>query len=250
METLRIVSWNCRVGGFRYKSANVAPLRADILAVQEVSQKDDVLVFGGVEQPTFRNQIMDPAYPRRSIGFYSYTNAGIRAVDETDPLYAFRRFTVNKGFLEFNVAAVWTSATKTAATSYMQAHDGIARHREWIRERPTVILGDFNMDWSYRKSALPGLVSLTNELGLVSAYHKFFDEPFGGETRKTYFHRGDAAAHWHLDYCFVPASWSPFIRQVTVGDHSAWAKVSDHVPLIVDLAIPSTDNSTHEPPRA
>jgi hypothetical protein len=32
METLRIISWNCGVGGFRYKSANVEPLCADILA--------------------------------------------------------------------------------------------------------------------------------------------------------------------------------------------------------------------------
>ena len=94
---------------------------------------------------------------------------------------------------------------------------------------------------------MPALIDLTSELGLVSAYHTFFGEQFGSETRNTYFHKGNAAAAFHLDYCFIPASWSPFIRQVTVGDHSAWAKVSDHVPLIVDLAIPSTDNSTHVP---
>jgi len=242
METLRIISWNCRIGGFRYKSANVEPLRPDILAVQEVEPIDNVLVFGGVEQPTFRNQIKNPAYPRRSIGLFSYTNARIRAVDETDPQYAFRRFVVNKGFLEFNVAAVWTWATTAKATSYMQAHDGVVRHREWIRERPTVILGDLNMDASYRNSSLPALIDLTDELGLVSAYHTFFGEQFGGETRHTHFHKGHAAAAFHLDYCFVPAAWSPFIRQVTVGDQSAWAKVSDHVPLIVDLAIPPTDD--------
>jgi len=247
MDTLRIISWNCRVGGFRYKSANIEPLRADILAVQEVEPIDNVLIFGGVEQPTFRNQIRDPAYPRRSIGLFSYTDAKIRAVDETDTQYAFRRFIVNKGFLEFNLAAVWTCATSTKATSYMQAHDGIVRHREWIQERPTVILGDLNMDASYRNSALPSLINLTDELGLVSAYHIFFGEEFGVETRHTHFHKGNAAVAFHLDYCFVPASWSPFIRQVTVGDHLAWAKVSDHVPLIVDLWIPPADSSSQVP---
>jgi exonuclease III len=244
METLRIITWNCRVGGFRHKSAHVEPLRPDVLAVQEVEPIDNVLIFGGVQQPTFWNQIKDPANPRRSIGLFSYTNAKIRAEDGADPQYSFRRFVVNKGFLEFNVAAVWTWATKAKATTYMQAHDGVARHREWIRERATVILGDLNMDASYRNSSLPALIKVTSELGLVSAYHTFFGEQFGHETRDTYFHRGNTTAAFHLDYCFVPASWSPFIRQVIVGDHSAWAKVSDHVPLIVDLAIPPTDNSS------
>ena len=239
METLRIITWNCRIGGFRYKSANVEPLRADILAVQEVEPLDNVLVFGGVEQPTFRNQIKDPAWPRRSIGLFSYTNAKIRAADATDPVYAFRRFVVNKGFLEFNVAAVWTWDTGVKATRYMQAHEGVARHREWMQERPTVILGDLNMDRRYKRSALPELIEMTGELGLVSAYHAFFGEQFGSETRRTYFYHGKDAAAFHLDYCFIPASWLPFVRQVTVGDHSAWAKVSDHVPLIVDLAITS-----------
>jgi endonuclease/exonuclease/phosphatase family metal-dependent hydrolase len=244
MESLRIVSWNCRVGGFRYKSAKVAVLRADILAVQEVSHKDVALVFSGVEQPTYRNQILDPAYPRRSIGVYSYTDANVRAVDETAPFYSFRRFVVNKGLLEFNVAAVWTAATNDVATSYLQAHDGIDRYAKWIQERPTIILGDLNMDASYTRSALPRLVDSAKKLGLVSAYHDFFGEQFGSESRHTYFYRGRSSGAYHLDYCFVPRSWVQFIQMVTVGEHAEWENVSDHVPVIVDMAIPSSDAFT------
>lgn len=181
---------------------------------------------------------MNPAFPKRSISLFSYTDAQVVAVDDTDAEYGFRRFLARKGSQEFNVAAVWTWKTQDKATNYMQIHAGVARHRKWIQERPTVLLGDFNMDASYRGSGMPSLRCMLDELGLASAYHHFFGEQFGAESRHTYFHRGKQASAYHLDYCFVPTSWLPFVRKVTVEEHEAWAKVSDHVPVIVDLELP------------
>lgn len=234
---LRLVTWNCRIGGFRYKAAHVAQLRPDLLAVQEVERRAmEEPILGGEHQPTYGDRIGDPAFPRRAIGVFSYTGLDICAVDLEAPLYAFRRYVARRAGLEFNVIATWTAATNDKATSYRQAHEGIEAHRDWIRERPTVLLGDLNDNASYRGTRWPDFMALLQPLGLFSAYHHFYSESPGFETRPTHFYRGDETARFHLDYCFLPAEWLPRIRDVSVEAFSpSWKEISDHVPLIVDL---------------
>jgi endonuclease/exonuclease/phosphatase family metal-dependent hydrolase len=43
--------------------------------------------------------------------------------------------------------------------------------------------------------------------------------------------------HFHIDYCFVPSSWTNSISAVTIGPLKDWVgnHLSDHVPLIVDF---------------
>ena len=222
------------MGGFRYKAAHVVQLRADLLAVQEVERRAmEEPIFGGEHQPTYRDRIGDPAFPIRAIGVFSYTGLDIRAVDLDAPLYAFRRYVARKADLEFNVIATWTAATYYPATSYRQAHEGIEAHRDWILERPTVLLGDLNDNASYRSTRWPDFMALLQPLGLFSAYHHFFSEAPGSETRPTYFHKGDETAGFHVDYCFLPAEWRSRIKGVRVGEFSP--SISDHMPLIVDL---------------
>ena len=235
---LRLVTWNCRIGGFRYKAAHVAQLRPDLLAVQEVEPLEQVLVFGGEHQPTYRDRVGDPAFPRRAIGLFSYTGLDIRAVDLEAPLPAFRRYVARKADLEFNVIATWTADTNDRATRYRQAHQGIEAHRDWIRERPTVLLGDLNDNASYKGTRWTDFMALLQPLGLFSAYHHFYSEAPGSETRPTHFYRGVETARFHLDYCFLPAEWLSRIEDVTVGAFSpSWKTISDHVPLTVDLDV-------------
>ena len=63
---MRLITWYCRVGGFQKKAKHIAPYRPDVLAVQEVEPLDNVLLFAGDAQPTFRERICDPAFPRRA----------------------------------------------------------------------------------------------------------------------------------------------------------------------------------------
>jgi hypothetical protein len=50
VHPLRLITWNCRIGAFRYKADRIAPLRPDVLVVQEVEPIDNVMFFGGEEQ--------------------------------------------------------------------------------------------------------------------------------------------------------------------------------------------------------
>jgi hypothetical protein len=234
---VRLVTWNCRVGGFRKKAKHVAPLQPDVLVVQEVEPLESVLLFAGEGQPTCRERIGGSQAPKRAIAAFSYSATNLTAVDSDQPMFSFRRYRAEREGLVFHVVGVWTVATKDKATSYCQAVEGIRRHADWIQSRPTVILGDFNSTASFRPARMADLLERLEPLGLRSAYHEYLREDFGTESRPTYYHRGRRSEPFHLDYCFVPATWVPHITRVEVGTHEDWGEFSDHMPLIVDVDV-------------
>jgi hypothetical protein len=63
----------------------MARLRPDVLVVQEVEAIDNLLLFGGDNQSTYRDRIADPSSPR-GLGLFSYTDTEIRPVDVSDPM--------------------------------------------------------------------------------------------------------------------------------------------------------------------
>jgi endonuclease/exonuclease/phosphatase family metal-dependent hydrolase len=201
--------------------------------VQEVERLDGRPLAGDT-QPLFSDRVADPAFPRRAISVFGYSETTLRAVDNDNTMYWFRRYEASRRGLQFQVIASWPWATKSRDTSYRQVHEGLDRHRDWVRQRPTVLLGDLNVNAAYRGRLWPDLFERLQELGLVSAYHEFSGEPFGEETSSTFFRRGSVPAG-HLDYCFLPKSWAPRITGVQVGSCEDWRDVSDHVPVVVDL---------------
>ena len=214
----------------------VAPLRPDVLVVQEVERLDQVLVFAGSHQPTFRDRLSRTRDAKRSIAVLSYTDMKLEAVDHDDPMYTFRRFRAERNGLSFQVVAVWTEPADARRDDYKQAIEGVQRFRDWIQRAPTVIMGDFNDSARYQTTNWPELMAAIEPLEVASAYHAFTGEPLGQEIHLTYFHGGKADGFAaHLDYCFIPLAWVPRITAVTVGDHQEWSRSSDHMPLVVDL---------------
>ncbi len=230
------MTWNCRVGAFRKKAARMAPYSPDVLVVPEVERLDGLLFLDGERQPTFSDRVARPGEPR-GLGVFSYSGVRMeRAFNETTELPGFAPFQAERGQTAFQVAAVWTFQTPSAATSYRQAHIGIAQWADWIRRSPTVILGDFNLAANFQGGkSWRDLTDLLAPLGLVSAYHHFYREDPGRESRPTHFHRGKADATWHIDYCFIPKTWANRVTNVEVGTYDEWRDVSDHAPLIVDV---------------
>lgn len=234
---MRLATWNCRVGGFRKKARLIAPFRPDVLAVQECEPLDDELFLDGECQPGFRDRPSREEVPRRGIAMLSYSDVAMSRLTGESEIAGFQRYEAARGALQFNVVAVWTSAAKPASAAYRQLHAGLTRHAEWLRTRPTVVLGDFNANASFRSRTWPDLMTLTDDLGLVSAYHHHFAEPFGEETRPTHFFLGKESAPFHLDYCFVPGEWASRITEVQVGAYGEWRPWSDHAPVIVDVDV-------------
>jgi hypothetical protein len=165
------MTWNCRVGAFRRKAAQVAALRADVLIVPECEDVQRELLLDGVTQPTTRLWSGRPG-TTRGVGVFSYTGATITPAPLLgDPIDFFVHFVVKVGEREFQVVAVWTAETSSSKTSYRQAHDGLDRYAEWIAAQDTVLMGDFNSNASYGNGKLwADLMTRLEPLGLVSAY--------------------------------------------------------------------------------
>jgi len=103
-----------------------------------------------------------------------------------------------------------------------------------------VLLGDFNSNtiWDAEHPSdrsHSALVRYLRGMGLVSAYHSRYAEEQGRETRPTFFLYRHQQRPYHIDYCFLPATWLGRMRDVTVGGHGVWASKSDHMPLTVDV---------------
>lgn len=101
--------------------------------------------------------------------------------------------------------------------------------------------GDFNnavlWDRPRRASNHSIAVAKLQDLGLVSAYHANRAVEQGHEDQPTLYWTWSARRTYHIDYIWLPKEWLPAITRVDVGDYSTWVagRISDHVPLAVDL---------------
>jgi exonuclease III len=142
----------------------------------------------------------------------------------------------------FLLLPVWACPVGTVREkNYVgQTYEAIVRHPNWFAANlPTVICGDFNsntiLDPGRKKRTHSNVVRLLAERGLSSAYHEYFSETHGSETRPTYYfwHREDRP--FHLDYIFLPNVWIAKVNEVRVGAYADWRQASDHVPILVDI---------------
>jgi exonuclease III len=148
-----------------------------------------------------------------------------------------------RGPRDFLLLCVWACPVgNQREKNYVgQIHEAIVRHPHWFAPgNPTVICGDFNsnkiFDPGRKKRSHSTVVRLLAERGIASAYHHFFTEDHGAETRPTYYfwHRQERC--FHFDYIFLPHSWMGRVTDFHVGAFDKWRAASDHVPLVADIA--------------
>lgn len=135
---------------------------------------------------------------------------------------------------KFNVLVVWVKPWPTIRGYVTALLRGLAAYGPFIRTRPTIVLGDLNSN-PYWGGAHFEVLKVMEELRLVSAYHVYNGETPGKETRGTYFDRTQAGRPYHLDDCFIPEIWVDRLVGVRLGRPGAWSRLSDHVPLTVEL---------------
>jgi exodeoxyribonuclease-3 len=148
------------------------------------------------------------------------------------------------GPTSFNLLAVW--ACHHRPNSYRDRLGPLRRalsaYRAFIAECPTVVAGDFNDNsiWDGAKLNNHGTnVRELGALGLRSAYHHARAVKQGCEPEPTLYWRNRTrdGPRYHIDYCFVPESWTKSIAAVTIGQFEDWVgtRLSDHVPVVVDV---------------
>ena len=222
---MKIVTWNVAGGD---KRSALSGVETDLLLLQERRKAD---CCDGEE---WVGSLEAKGISARSGGGFSIR----RAVDDLDLPRYFVPYQVSGGE-SFQLIDVW--AINEGEDRYVRGTvRAVDLWAERIAAQPTVIAGDFNANriWDPEHPSdrnFSALVRRLEELGLVSAYHAFFGEEFGAETRPTFFLYRHAAKAYHLDYCFIPRAWLPRLRAVEVGTHDAWSRFSDHMPVTVVL---------------
>jgi hypothetical protein len=144
-----------------------------------------------------------------------------------------------RGPVDFNLLAVWAKPVNRPPRYVTPLLRGVRAYARFIRSGDTVLLGDLNTArfLSYGDSHMEFVQFLADEFGLVSAYHAYFGADHGFERHPTYYDRSKNGKPFHIDYCFIPQTWLPKLKSVTVGPRRGWASWSDHVPVIVDVAL-------------
>jgi hypothetical protein len=139
----------------------------------------------------------------------------------------------------FNLLAVWTWEAPTYGHTLLK---GLKAYRDLLADERGLVAGDFNSNAIWDKDNPEASHSMAVEFltgcGLVSAYHDHFGEAHGSEStqRATHYHGWREDRPFHIDYCFVPKSWTPRIEHVTVGSFAEYRRLSDHRPVSVQLS--------------
>jgi exodeoxyribonuclease-3 len=234
---MRIVAWNCRMG-FANKRELLYNLRPDIAVISECSH-DSMLVC---KQDGF-DSCWWGENKNKGLGVLARRPWALDCVGRRglQPRQRWIAPVEVKGPLEFLLLAVWAGRVgDDKETNYVgQIHEAVVRHPNWFAgARPTVICGDFNsntiFDHGRKRLTHSRLVQLLADRGLVSAYHSFFSEDQGKESRPTHYFWCREERPFHIDYIFLPVIWG--IRTCTVGTYKSWRPASDHVPIIVEAA--------------
>jgi hypothetical protein len=226
---MRLITWNCNKGIYSKKVPLLNPMAADIAVIQEcpkpVVESENCLWFGD--------------NPKQGITVLTSPSYKLTRLPTLDDVPKFVVPIEVIGPANFTLFAVWTK-TDPQYRYVRGAVKAVEMYREVFAGSPCVLMGDFNSNsiWDNLHPAElnhSALVKVMHSLGLASAYHSFFEEAQGEETRPTYYHRWNRKEPFHIDYCFMPAAWMQQVRNVEVGGYEDWKAASDHRPLVIDI---------------
>ena len=225
---IRLATWNCCRSSVAKTAEAVTALNASVTVVQE-ARRPAALPPGHLWMGS-----------KPGNGIAVVPGAGFEvALGPVDPAAPWSILPVTvSGPIGLHLLMVWTRKEH----EYDQGLDAaLTTYASFLKAAPTVVIGDFNSnaiwDAPRRKTDFSRVAKrLADEFGLVSAYHAHSGETYGSESQATLYFMRKRARPYHIDYCFVPARWMENIRSVSVLDNPPWDALSDHRPLVVDLA--------------
>jgi exonuclease III len=227
---MRLSTWNQARGAFAPKLDHLFRLSPDVAAIQETPKPSP-------QDPLQRLWHGENPYQGLCVkAFNGYAVHRVPRVSTTAKLFL---PALVRGPVDFHVLAVWVKPGTRAPQYVTPLLQGVRAYARFLQAGDTVLLGDLNTGrfLSSGDAHMKFVQLLADEFGLVSAYHAYFGVEHGYERHPTYYHRSTNGKPFHIDYCFIPQKWLPRLRSVTVGTRRRWTPLSDHVPIIVDVAL-------------
>lgn len=209
-------------------------LRPDVVVLQECARPDAEAAKAAYSRAN--DVLWAGRNPTKGMAVLSFGSARLSRVGDDDDFAIAARVTGLDR--DFNLLGKWAWAEPSGYAAYVRDVQGaIDRHESFLRDGPSVLAGDLNSSGRFDDrtgNAHTDLVARLSRLGLASAYHALTGEEQGAETRSTFF-RKNPQGEFHLDYVFLPSSWIGQAK-VDVPDPARWLELSDHIPVVVDLA--------------
>jgi exodeoxyribonuclease III len=235
-----IASWNCNMA-FRKKAAQILKIKPDILVVQECEHPDRLLYANLACEPT--QQLWFGENQTKGLGIFSYSDFRFELHDHYNPAFKYVVPIRVTGSLEFILLAVWAMDDKVNRRDrYIgQVWNAINYYSKEI-DGNTVLIGDLNSNkiWDLEKPMKSGnhsdVVRHLNEKRMESAYHFYFKEEQGKESKSTLFLHRKIHKPYHIDYCFLSQKFLNTLDEVTIGSFTDWIAYSDHMPIYVTLS--------------
>jgi exonuclease III len=137
--------------------------------------------------------------------------------------------------LTFYLFGIWSQVNGNYTNNL---HKALAHYKQQLSHR-IILLGDFNSNKIWDKKPSLGnhskTVELLEDLNIRSAYHEYFDEDQGEESKPTFFMYHHKDKPYHIDYCFVSKDIK--IKGFEIGIFEDWKEYSDHMPITINIEL-------------
>ena len=220
---MKIATWNVFSGTSAARGAELTYM--DIIAFQETSQTENTnsCVWAGDNNSQIKGvSILSPSYSFSVTPPMPQCSPGLAARFDDTPL----------GTIQ--ILNLWA---KPKPDYFDDLINSLGAYENFISKVPTIILGDFNISpkLSGKKRKFEKLVSVFEDsLGMSSAYHHYFGETYGEESRPTLYHLWKEDRPFHIDFVFLPRELIARLKTVAVPDYLSHA-TSDHRPVICEF---------------
>lgn len=257
---IRIVTWNCKLGLDR-KWARLQDLAPDISIIQECASPAVLAARGLSLDPaaTLWAAKSNARDDNKGLGVFAHGGVEIRPAPHWAQVVA--RWAEHPyrldGLLPFevvaprrlNILAVWSFNNRDKPGRAKMPGPvlvGLEELRDWLLEAPSLVVGDFNnhvcWDRPGGQNSFARHIEAFGRLGFRSAYHHLGGVAHGEETERT--HQWRPSMTYHIDYAFAPQTLLEGAR-CRIEPLTEWCGkggVSDHAPLILDIASSTTSD--------
>ena len=221
---MKIISWNCN-GKFREKHKYITQEQADIYVIQEFENPE---LYTKEFNNTFSNYVWFG--DNKNKGLAIFVKGDISLKNNSWPFYCLRNFISVKINNKYDLVGIW-ACSPYIEEYYVYQSINIDKYSE-----NTILIGDFNSnamwDKKHGKRNHSIVVSELEKINIVSAYHHFYKEEQGKESRATFYLYRHSDKPYHIDYCFAN---SHKMKNFEILNDNKWLKLSDHLPILVEM---------------
>ena len=235
---MRVITWNCNMA-FRKKYERIIQMEPDLLVLQECEHKEKL--EKALEHSDYNQIIWYGENPHKGIAAITFNKLSIELADDHNPEYQYvLPLILRKGRKRYNLFVIWAMPHKTERKKdYVgQIHGAVHYYSDKLKQ-PSILIGDFNSnaiwDKKRRGNNHSDVVDFLNERKIKSLYHLQNKVVHGEEPDPTIYLLKNKKKPYHLDYCFTSENLINPSTQITIGKHKDWIKLSDHMPLLIEM---------------